>query len=79
MHSTFALVLQQRFQLSSRENGLVLSWVGVCIALGEFGWGWVGVGVGGRGEGGEGGGAGTNADISLQLVMAQLVAWCSSL
>lgn len=48
MHSTFALVLQQRFQLSSRENGLVLSWVGVCIAVGESkgrdgkGWGsWV--------------------------------------
>lgn len=35
MHSTFALVLQQRFQLSSKENGLVLSWVGVCIAVGE--------------------------------------------
>lgn len=35
MHSTFSLVLQQRFQLSSRENGLVLSWVGVCIAVGE--------------------------------------------
>jgi hypothetical protein len=32
MHSTFALVLQTRFQLSSRENGLVLSWVGVCVA-----------------------------------------------
>lgn len=35
MHSTFALVLQQRFQLSSKENGLVLSWVGVCIATGK--------------------------------------------
>lgn len=35
MQSTFALVLQQRFQLSSRENGLVLSWVGLCVATGE--------------------------------------------
>jgi hypothetical protein len=35
MHSTFALVLQTRFALSSRENGLVLSWVGVCVAACE--------------------------------------------
>jgi hypothetical protein len=36
MHSTFALVLQQRFELTSKQNGLVLSWVGVCIAVGEL-------------------------------------------
>lgn len=36
MHSTFALVLQQRFQLSSKENGLVLSWVGLCMATCEL-------------------------------------------
>jgi predicted MFS family arabinose efflux permease len=35
MHSTFALVLQQRYELSSKQNGLVMSWVGVCVVVGE--------------------------------------------
>lgn len=36
VQSTLALVLQQRFGLSSRDNGLVLSWVGACVVLGEL-------------------------------------------
>jgi hypothetical protein len=36
MHSSFALVLQQQYHLTSRQNGLVLSWVGVCVVIGAL-------------------------------------------
>lgn len=35
MQSTFSLTLQQRYGLTSKQNGLVLSWVGVCVVIGE--------------------------------------------
>jgi hypothetical protein len=34
--STFSLVLQQQYKLTSKESGMVLSYVGGCIVFGEF-------------------------------------------